>query len=271
NDPNWVPVWGNVKDQVIQIKPLRSVLMKEKPPALFFETDEKASAGSYKRITEQPGIKMSEILSIPAAMNLQELIKYSISKNVTPMRFAYPAINDLMKNPDSEESKYNNSVLINNGIELSKLIDAIFNPGQTYKLVGVVEWEELHCIGLDYTNETLVATINVKRWDGFSGELCQNGSREYVSFWVDWDDNCNWEYIDTVSVKVYDIPANNNGISYSVELPLNTILHRRQCDNPKVIKIRGVLSWHTAPSTTDPFILETYGNRVDVHVQINIK
>jgi hypothetical protein len=37
---------------------------------------------------------------------------------------------------------------------------------------------------------------------------------------------------------------------------------------PNVIRVRGVLSWNTPPSTTDPGKLEYYGNRVDTHVQI---
>ena len=43
---------------------------------------------------------------------------------------------------------------------------------------------------------------------------------------------------------------------------------RRHCDTPVVGRVRAVLSWGTPPSTTDPDDVPYWGNRLDVHVQL---
>jgi hypothetical protein len=59
------------------------------------------------------------------------------------------------------------------------------------------------------------------------------------------------------------------GVNYSVSLLVPGIVqHLRACGNPNVIRLRAVLSWNSPPSTTNPNELKTWGNRLDVHVQI---
>ena len=133
-----------------------------------------------------------------------------------------------------------------------------------------VSYEELECLGLEETAaDRLVATFRVKRPTGYSGGLCQAGSKEYVAFWADWDDTCEWEYLGTASVDVHDIkeiPA--EGLCYSAMLPVDLMHHRRSCKEPKIGRVRAVMSWAVPPSTTDPDALTTWGNRIDSHVQI---
>ena len=124
------------------------------------------------------------------------------------------------------------------------------------------------CVGLDYNTESLVATINIKRDLGYSGDLCKSGSKEYIAFWIDWDNTCSWQYINTLELNVHDVARRGGILSYSVSLPLDATYHRKLCNNPNVIRVRGVLSWNVAPSTVDPDNLKYYGNRVDAHVQV---
>ena len=56
---------------------------------------------------------------------------------------------------------------------------------------------------------------------------------------------------------------------YSAILPVDLTYHRRSCKEPKVARVRAVLSWAVPPSTTDPDALNYWGNRIDAHVQIN--
>ncbi len=118
---------------------------------------------------------------------------------------------------------------------------------------GDTTYEELECLGLDNYAGQLVATYRVKRPTGFSGPPCSAGSKEYVAFWADFDDDCTSTYLGTVAVAAHDyitMPA--GGLSYAAILPLDVNAYRRLCTEPGLHRVRAVLSWNTPPSTTDP-------------------
>src|SRR5207253_4407422 len=126
--------------------------------------------------------------------------------------------------------------------------------------------------GLETGADTLGAVIHVKRPFGYSGDLCHDGSKEYVAFWADWNNDGTYdEYLGTTAVDVHDLDGAlpGDGVRYSVSLISTSIVqHLRACTNPNIIRIRAVLSWAAPPSTTDPNALNFWGNRLDVHVQI---
>ena len=49
---------------------------------------------------------------------------------------------------------------------------------------------------------------------------------------------------------------------------MNLAALARTCKEPKIARLRAVLSWSTPPSTTDPNALTTWGNLVDAHVLV---
>ena len=146
------------------------------------------------------------------------------------------------------------------------------------QIVGVIEkpnadvaFEQLDCLGLEGGSgfERLVATFRIKQQFGYSGDLCTAGSFEYVAFWADWEDKCQYTYLGTVPVRVHDIKRNLPGdLCYTAVLPVDLNQHRAGCETPKIARIRAVLSWAVPPSATDPHQLNTWGNLVDAHVQI---
>jgi len=162
----------------------------------------------------------------------------------------------MIQNPNSELSILNTSILNEYKIDFSSIIDklGVLIPIDLTK--ANVDYEELECVGLDYNTESLVATINIKKKAGYSGSLCDAGSKEYVAFWIDWGDNCKWQYLNTVELKVHDINMKGDHLCYSVSLPLDTKYHRKLCSNPNIIRVRGVLSWNVPPSTINPNKLE---------------
>jgi len=134
---------------------------------------------------------------------------------------------------------------------------------------GDTTYEQISCLGLDYNRDLLVSTLQVKLPSGFSGPPCSEGSVEYVAFWVDYDNTCDWTYLDTAQVAVHDyasIPA--DGLNYWLGVPARTATHSRSCKEPKVGRIRAVLSWNTPPSTTNPFDIPRWGNAVETHIEI---
>jgi len=90
-----------------------------------------------------------------------------------------------------------------------------------------------------------------------------------VTFWADWNNDCSWSYVGTTSVAVHDInPLPEGGLCYAAVLHVDLTHHRQACSTPKVVRIRAVLSWNTPPSTVNPDVIPTWGNRLDTHVQI---
>ena len=72
-------------------------------------------------------------------------------------------------------------------INITDYLDDLFpNDGNT-------SYEELECVGYNPKLETLVATLRVKKDAGYSGGLCTAGSREYVTFYADFNNNGYYE------------------------------------------------------------------------------
>jgi hypothetical protein len=266
-DPNWPPVWGNVLDEDIQIKPrllhfvdVVNVVSKE------------ALKDLPEFIAQAPPIPIP--LPDPAPLSLQQLAevyqaKAAKSKDaaVEPHRFGYAHLQTAIALGNQDTLAAASAEWKAAKLDLAGAIAALD------KTKADVSYEEVECLGLEYNLDRLVATFEIKRPTGYNGTLCFPGSQEYVAFWADWDDTCEWTYLDTVSVNVHDFTnLPGDGLSYSAILPVDLSHVRRPCGGkgggPKIARIRAVLSWATPPSTTDPDKLNHWGNRIDAHVQI---
>ncbi len=144
--------------------------------------------------------------------------------------------------------------------------------GQLYpKTDGDISYEELKCIGLDPNfPDTLVGVIQVKKTLGYSGAPCTDGSREYVTFWADFDGNGSFETcLGTAHVQVYDVKVPAQGIFYAVRLPVNLAEYRQSCKKgPKIVRIRAILSWSVAVPCNDPNHVPVWGNREETLINI---
>jgi hypothetical protein len=199
---------------------------------------------------------------------LSELVQLYKAKTeghaVPPHRFGYSAIQNAVQHGNQETFLQLDEQWKALDIDLAKAVAALEQTQAN------VSYEELTCLGLEYNLDRLVATFKIKRATGYSGDLCTPGSTEYVAFWADWNNTCEWTYLNTLQVNVHDIPSiPADGLFYSAVLPVDLSAFRRPCeDGPKVARIRAVLSWSTPPSTTDPNVLTAWGNQLDAHVQL---
>ncbi|WP_348797065.1 hypothetical protein [Flavobacterium adhaerens] len=270
--PNWTPVWGGRLDSDVQLKPTWLISLEhledlEIDLSQYFDIAKASPNLTTKQLKEVTGINIDEISSTKSNISLNDLILKYDKLKVPVTRTIYKKVSNMIKYPTSEITIMDKSILEKLKINIIPIIDEIIAfPFDTSK--ANVDFEELECVGLDYASESLVATIRIKKKTGFVGDLCDSGSKEFISFWVDWDNSCSWQYVNTVELKVHDIDMKGDSLSYSVSLPLDATFHRKLCTTPNVIRVRGVLSWNVAPSTIDPNKLEYYGNRVDSHVQI---
>lgn len=260
--PDWPQVWGNTVDVHIQIKPRKWQIY-----------DILDSVGAIKKIPDVLELAKFATVEVPPLPEptVKELAALYAEKSkaiVKPQRFAMKFANMAKSAAGIDTMMVSNAVaeLELAGINWGELLGAL------EKTKGDVSYEELHCLGLDYNRDWLVASLTVNKSSGFSGGPCTAGSTEYVAFWADWDDKCQWTYLGTSKVNVHDyanIPS--DGLHYWVGLPAQLEEYRRTCKEPKIGRVRAVLSWNSPPSTTNPDEIPHWGNRLDSHVEIKPK
>ncbi len=270
NDPNLTSgtyVWGDVKEEYIQIK--SKPVFSKIPDFDFGPLFEKLvlnpnlslkNLGDIDPVYDKLAAKAKNTLTDNKAdfSELAELYNKKESKVEAP-RFAAKLLSELTET--KSKSVIDN---IQNLFEFNNL-SLVESLAGFQKLKCNTNYEELFCAGLDYHKEALVGTLKIKRPYGYNGDLCKKGSKEYVSFWVQEDDSCKWRKLGTSSVNVHDIPIPVDGLSYSVILPYDFSKFKLDCEKPRVLKLRAVLSWNTPPKGMD---CQNYGNVIESYIQI---
>jgi len=252
NQPNWSPVWGNVREAEILVEPRRKIFLPE-----IFELAEAKFP---------PLLKETIDLDLPIQTKMKafsgaELAEKYKNKGVQVHRFAFKEISAAISGKTNLSAESFAALLP--GIKIDPgIIDVLFP-----KTDGDISYEELKCIGLDPNSpDTLVGVIQVKKSSGYSGGPCTNGSLEYVTFWADFDGNGSFEScLGTADVRVYDLPnIPQNGVYYAVRLPVDLAPYRQSCKKgPKVVRIRAILSWSTVAQCANPNYVPTWGNWED--------
>jgi hypothetical protein len=255
------PVFGNAREARIQIA-ARTIFDQ------FFGVDKLVNIQKSLNVSFNEKPVSDTLLSAIEPVSWSELKENYAKLEVPDHRLFFEAVHPLIKQGPkisplaAQKDMFKLKEFKINFKELAESINALkFNT--TY--------EDITCVGLNTATDMLGAVIRIKRPGGYSGNLCNGGSFEYVNFWADWDNDGNFDqFLGTASVKVYDIPTvgSGNELFYCVSLPFDVKKHLRSCGNPNVIKIRAVLSWATPASTTDPNDPAPWGNILDALVQI---
>lgn len=257
-DPNYIPPFGNHVDANVQLQPA--------PTSLACLIDE-GILQFDPNLLEPFNLKAALPQADPKPVPWSQLVTAYRKLEVPDHRLVYEAVQPMLHGGQTlaqVSAQKDISLVKQLGIDISKVIEALTIP-QFNKT-----FEELACIGLNTASDTLGAVIHIKKPSGYSGSLCQLGSREYIAFWADWDNNGSFdEYLGTTSVTVHDIatlPA--GGLYYAVLLPVNLTQRLKACGTPNIVRIRAVLSWSAPPSTIDPNAINYWGDRRDAVVQI---
>lgn len=268
-NPNATPHFGNVLNADIQLKRKPIILAGDLLHTL-------ATANKLTAITAIPSInKATAIPVIPDPLPpVETFYKAYQAAGVPDQRTFYTSIVPQLSGVSAVAAgthSYAISDITKLGINIGSLSQLIIKPPVLVDTSKAdVSFEELTCVGLNTATDTLGAVIKLKKSAGFSGNLCTAGSKEYVAFWADWNNDGSYDqYLGTTSVNVHDItgiPA--GGLFYNVALQVDVTKFLKDCSTPTVVKIRAVLSWQSLPSTTNPNALNYYGNRVDALVQI---
>jgi len=258
SNPNQSPHYGNHIDVKIQLD--------RKPWIWWKDVVEIAKIKDFSKLIEPEfEIKLKE----PVTEKAETIYKLNKAAKVDAHRTFYSTIGSKL-NSNVDFSKAASIFDITNlddfNIDLNSFYDFFNGAGEK----ADVSFEELTCIGLNTLTDRLGAVIHIKRPTGYNGNLCTNGSKEHVAFWVDWNNNGTFDqYLGTVSLRVHDISnIPEEGLYYSVQLPMNVTNRLRLCSNPNIVRIRAILSWESLPSTTNPNVLNHWGNYKDALVQL---
>jgi hypothetical protein len=256
NSPNWLPVWGERQDATILVEPRR-----------FLPWPELFEVGQIKlplQLLETLDLQ-TPIAAKPQSLGAAQLARLYREQDIPAHRFALKEIMSFVAAPTTLDAGKFSELL--EGVKLDpSIVDLIFPKD------GDTSYEELTCIGLDpNTPDTLVGVIHVKRPAGYSGGPCTDGSREYVTFWADFDGNGSFETcLGTADVRVYDL--NNfppEGIHYAVRLPVDLSAYRQACRRgPVVVRIRAILSWNVPAPCANPNHVPTWGNREETLILV---
>ncbi|WP_251343631.1 peptidoglycan-binding domain-containing protein [Haloplanus halophilus] len=128
-------------------------------------------------------------------------------------------------------------------------------------------YEEVTCVGYDPGSSQLEAVVSVERDVGYGGDVCTDGSIEYVRFFLDRDRNGQWENVGVASTRVYDMPG-RKPVDYAVSVDLDQELET--CDSPVLPRVRAILSWETEPPADETY-RPVWGNRHEADVQLEAR
>ena len=253
NQPNWTPVWGNVREATIQVEPRKFIIFDE-----IFKGPLVTDLGLAPYLDAQAQVPLKK-LSLGAA----ELAVAYKDHGVPVHRFAFKELTAFASGQMTLSAEAFGTLVPGVALDPDVVAKALSKDGDT-------SYEELTCIGLDPNSpDALVGVIKVKKSAGYSGGPCTEGSREYVTFWADTDGNGSFDTcLGTASVGVYDLAVPPQGVHYAVRLPVDLSSYRQACERPRVMRIRAILSWSVAPPCANPNYVPTWGNREETLIHI---
>lgn len=255
-DPDFPAVWGNVLEKWVQI-----------PPAPFRVRD---IFGRYDQLNlkfDPALIDLDAPVSRVPCLSVPELAELYRDEDVPAHRYDFPALREIAhrirKHPSCLSS-------LQKDPRYATVADSV---AAVLKARPSTKYEELRCVGLNYDLEELTAILTVKLPCGYNGDLCTEGSREYVAFWFSLPDEAGqhrpWQYAGTATVRVHDSrPIPIGGLQYAVYLPVELSSLRQHCGSPLMVRVRAVLSWNARPDPGDPDQLPVWGNRIEALIQV---
>jgi hypothetical protein len=255
-NPDFPVVWGNVLEKWVQIRPARHRIK-----------DILSTYDLHKLKLNTAMLELDTPVSKPLRLTCGELAKLYRKEDIPQHRYNFLAIKDIVQ----RIRKYPSTMLAFQEDPQFKTVAESVATLLTAK--PSTRYEELRCVGLNYDLEQLAAVLTVKMPCGYNGDLCAEGSHEYIAFWIrvneEGEPRCSWKYMGTACVNVHDIKlVPVGGLQYAVYLPVDLSFLKQKCSRPKVLKVRAVLSWNARPDPAEPEQLPVWGNRIEALIQL---
>ncbi len=260
NMPNWLPIWGNRLERDIQINPRSPFLCN----LIDHITDIGVQQIDPKVLQQATSLLETQLVANKPAASLAQLMKKTDrADKMQVLRNVFPTMVKLAA--DSTDIAASQTMaafqIPDFDIDLSDFDDFIMKPDFN------TTYEELHCVGLDRDTSHLHGVIEIKRASGYSGDLCSQGSREYVAFYLDF--GSGWEFQGITWVDVHNIDQiPDDGLWYQASLPVDLDDHRKEWCKTGQARIRGILSWAVPPAPNDPDFVPHWGDRADCTIEV---
>ena len=291
--PGYLPVWGNVLDSWVQIKPKTTWPFILPVPAYKIKPLEKLEV--FQSLT-----KIEPEAAEPASPYAEKLMMFGNKEEMKELLDQSIKAEKRIKEEgkvEEERFEFNHCININPNYfgsistskDKTKVMEKIYDlPSKTIQdllpkltidpewLIPVKPWltntryEELRCVGFHPEDDLMEAIIEIKLPYGFNGDLCTVGSKEYVAFYIDWGDGSGFQHVATASVGVHDIPAmNSQHLFYAVKA--NITSKPKVCTIENIVKVRAILAWNQDPAPFGPNYNPAWGNMLERHIQIRPK
>ncbi len=254
NSPNWIPVWGNTMETNIQIAPLKSLWCLIKKGIVLDDVIKKQLIENIDKLQ----IVLPTVPPSPDPVFSPQYLKRMYKDQVEDTRVALHYVADLQK--FSAFSSFTGNITAE-GFNWPEIL------GKIKLLQFNTTYEEVKCVALNRELNSVHASVVLKRPFGYSGDLCTNGSREYVAFYMDF--GSGYQYMGTNSVNVHDINTMpKDGLWYNITLPVNLQPHQKEYCIAGKAKLKAILSWNSAPPANNPNYVAPYGDWEECTVEI---
>ncbi|GGW39386.1 hypothetical protein [Arenibacter certesii] len=224
---------------------------------IIFESDEQEDTDSayYLQILNRKG----------AVISIQEESFVNQSGSLEELDFKIPEAATKTATFHYTRHQFKSLVAINpNYFGAYEKMDSPDIGPAVYPQKGNTNYEELKCIGIFPEKDEVEAIFNVKLPYGFGGNLCTDGSKEYVAFYIDY--GAGFQAVGpAVAVNTHNMAAaRKRPLCYAVKQVVD--FKKRNCQKPYLVRLRAILSWNTPP--TGPNYNPTWGNAVEEWIQI---
>jgi hypothetical protein len=165
----------------------------------------------------------------------------------------------------TQERAHFNSLLMTNPNYFGNL--KVSNFESVVNIQSNTTYEEIGCVGFQPQFNRLEAVVYVKQPSGYGGNICSNGSQEYVRFYLSFDHGATWQDQGLTSFAAYDVPDLQQRLEYAVSLHVNP--PKKFCFNSNVVLCRAILSWNVAPPANTPGYTPVWGEVHNTHIQVD--
>jgi hypothetical protein len=167
---------------------------------------------------------------------------------------------------EKERSRFR-SLILTNPNYFGNIAESEFEP--VLQIAGDTFYEEIGCVGFEPALSLLEAVVYVKQFSGYAGGVCSGGSKEYVRFYLSFDDGATWNDQGEVSFTVYDVPGDlrrNERLEFACTRKIDPL--RKYCSRRNILRARAILSWNAPNPPNAPHHVPVWGNVHDTWIQI---
>jgi hypothetical protein len=153
-------------------------------------------------------------------------------------------------------------LVLNNPNYFSNLAENAFRI--VLNLSADTAFESLGCVRYIPLLDQIYASILLKRDLGYSFQIGQPASREYVRFYISFDRGATWQDKGICAANVVDQPGERPRLC----LVTKKVDLLKECRSADTLMLRAILSWNSIPPADAPEWMPLWGNVAETQIRI---